>query len=57
MNPFIDLIINAHKYTYECNGKTVQFNDEPAEHDHGKWLVVRCEKCCNVPVLHLLKKT
>jgi hypothetical protein len=28
----------------------------PVFHEHGKYLVVECDKCCNVPVFHLLQK-
>ena len=53
-NPFLDAIVN--KYTYECNGEKIVLTDEETLHEHGKYFVVKCEKCCNVPVLHLLKK-
>jgi len=56
-NPFMSLIRNPHKYYYECESKVKPFNPEmKTDHVHGKYLVVICEDCCNVPVCHLLKK-
>lgn len=53
-NPFLDALIN--KYTYECDGKTITLTNEKTEHSFGKYFVVICDKCCNIPVTHLLKK-
>ena len=53
-NPFLDALTN--KYVYECNGKTIVLTDEETRHEHGRYFVVVCDKCCNVPVLHLLRK-
>lgn len=52
MNQFLDAL--TMPYEYECNGKTIQLTNEKTEHEHGKFFVVICEKCCNVPVYHLL---
>lgn len=54
---FIDLVMNKNKWSYECNGKRKPYDPSmQTEHEHGKYLVVRCEECCNVPVFHLLEK-
>ena len=53
-NPFLDALYQ--KYVYECDGKAVTLTDEKTEHVHGKFFTVICEKCCNVPVLHLLER-
>ena len=53
-NPFLDALIN--EYTYECNGETITLTDEETRHEHGKYFVVVCHKCSNVPVLHILYK-
>lgn len=54
MNPFLEALIQ--KFTYECKGKTITLTDEETSHENGKYFVVICKKCCNVPVLHLLRK-
>jgi len=53
-NPFLEALTD--KFTYECSGKIITLTDEETLHEHGRYFVVRCKKCCNVPVLHLLKK-
>jgi hypothetical protein len=53
-NPFLEAIY--HKFTYECNGKTIVLTNEETSHENGKYFCVKCDKCCNVPVLHLLRK-
>ena len=50
-NPFLEAL--THKFTYECDGKIVTLTDEETLHEHGRFFVVRCKKCCNVPVFHL----
>ena len=55
MNQFLDALFMP--YEYECNGEIKQLkNDDHTEHEHGNYFVVRCEKCCNVPVYHLLTR-
>jgi len=45
------------KYIYKCNGKTITLTNEETEYIHSRMLhVVHCNKCCNIPVLHLLEK-
>jgi len=53
-NPFLEAL--NFKFTYECNGKTITLTDEETYHEAGKYFIVRCDKCCNVPVFHLLRK-
>jgi len=46
-------------YTYECNGEIKTLTDDQktiVEH-RGTYFCVYCADCCNVPVLHLLKRT
>lgn len=54
MNQFLDALFN--KYEYECKGETIILTNERTEHEAGKYFVVFCERCCNVPVYHLLRK-
>ena len=53
-NPFLDMLI--YKFVYQCKGKTIELTNEKTYHEHGKYLVVECDKCCNIPVFHLLEK-
>ena len=53
-NPFLEALYK--KFTYECKGQTIVLSDEETRHEHGKYFVVVCDKCCNVPVLHLLEE-
>jgi hypothetical protein len=53
-NPFLEAIY--FKFEYECNGEIIQLTDEKTSHERGKYFVVLCDKCCNIPVFHLLKK-
>jgi len=53
-NPFLEAL--NFEFTYECKGKTIKLTDEETYHEHGKYFVVLCDKCCNVPVFHLLTK-
>jgi hypothetical protein len=53
-NPFLEAL--NFKFTYECQGKTIELKDEETSHEHGRYFVVKCDKCCNIPVFHLLKK-
>jgi hypothetical protein len=48
--------MNPDKFEYWCGDWKTYTPDLPVEHEHGKYLVVVCDKCCNVPVMHLLKK-
>ncbi len=52
---FIKLATNPSNYIYECAGTIKTYKGERAEHEQGKYLVVSCDKCSNVPVYHLLK--
>ena len=54
MNPFLDALINS--YTYECEEQTIKLTNEKTYHEHGRYFVVECEKCCNIPVYHLLTR-
>ena len=53
-NPFLEAL--TQKFTYECSGKTIVLTDEKTSHENGKYFCVICDKCCNVPVLHSLRK-
>ena len=53
-NPFLEAIY--FQFTYECKGKTIDLTDEETLNEHGKYFVVICNKCCNVPVFHLLEE-
>ena len=53
-NPFLEAIY--FKFTYECKGKVIELSDEETSHENGTYFCVKCYKCCNVPVLHLLRK-
>ena len=53
-NPFLEAL--NFKFTYECNEKTFTLTDEETFHESGRYFVVRCDKCCNIPVYHLLTK-
>jgi len=53
---FIDLVVNRNSYFYECEGKIKKYKGEQAEHENGRFLVIKCEVCSNVPVYHLLRK-
>jgi hypothetical protein len=53
-NPFLEAL--NFKFTYECNGETITLTDEETSHESGRYFVVKCDKCCNVPVYHLLQK-
>lgn len=56
-NHLVYVAMNPDKFWYECNGEKKTYTpDMPVEHEHGKYLVVVCDKCCNVPVMHLLRK-
>ena len=46
MNQFLDALIMP--YEYKCNGKTIKLTNEKTEHEHGKYFMVICDKCCNV---------
>jgi len=54
-NPFLEALYKT--FTYECNGETVTLTNEETSHENGRYFCVICNKCCNVPVLHLLKET
>jgi hypothetical protein len=43
-------------YVYDCQGKEVELTDEKTSLEHGKYFVVHCDKCCNVTVLHGLRR-
>lgn len=44
-NILVYVAMNPHKFWYECNGEKVQYtNDVQVEHEHGKYLVVVCDK-------------
>ena len=54
---FIKVAMNANQYEFWCDGKIKQYTaDMHTEYENGKYLVVRCEECCNIPVFHLLYK-
>lgn len=53
-NPFLDAI--NFKFIYECKGETIELSDEQTEHEAGRYFVVLCDKCCNIPVFHLLRQ-
>jgi len=45
-------------YEYVCNGKTwTLWDDQETIVEHKQYYCVVCTECCNVPVLHLLKRT
>jgi hypothetical protein len=44
-------------YIYDCNGVTKQLQDDQETIvEHNKYDCVVCTDCCNVPVLHLLRR-
>ena len=53
-NPFLEALNKT--FIYNCNGKDIVLTDEKTEHEHGKYFVVICDKCCNIPVFHLLRE-
>lgn len=53
-NPFLDAI--NFKFIYECKGETIELTNEETQHEAGRFFVVICNKCCNIPVFHLLKR-
>lgn len=53
-NPFLEALY--FNFEYECNGETIPLTDEETSHQHGNYFVVKCDKCCNIPVFHLLKR-
>ena len=53
-NPFLEALYKT--FTYECRGETIVLTNEETRHENGKYFVVVCDKCCNVPVLHLLRE-
>jgi len=53
-NPFLEAL--KFKFTYQCKGKTIQLTNEKTSHQTGRYFVVECDKCCNVPVFHMLTK-
>ena len=45
------------KYVYECDGILKQLQDDQETLvDLDRYFCVVCKECCNVPVLHLLKR-
>jgi len=54
MNKFIEALYQP--YVYQCNGKDITLTDEQTDEVHGMFFVVICDKCSNVPVLHLLER-
>lgn len=45
------------KYIYECNGEIKDLEDsQETLVEHKSYFMVVCQDCCNVPVLHLLKR-
>ena len=53
-NPFLEALHT--KFTYECKGETISLTTEETKHQSGRYFMVVCDKCCNVPVLHLLQQ-
>jgi len=44
-------------YVYNCNGQEkVLTDDQETKVEHGRYFVVVCSDCCNVPVLHMLDR-
>jgi len=41
--------------TYDCNDKTIEVTIEEVDRVNGH-TVVHCSKCCNVPVVHLVRR-
>ena len=54
VNPFLEAIY--FKHTYECGDETVELTNEETYLEGGKYFVVVCDKCSNIPVFHLLRK-
>jgi len=54
MNKFLEAI--NFPYVYDCQGKEVEVTDEKTDVKRGELFVVHCDKCCNVTVLHLLRR-
>jgi hypothetical protein len=47
---------NQMDYVYTCRNKEIQLTDEKTDIKHGKYFLVVCDKCCNIPVLHMLHR-
>lgn len=44
-------------YVYDCNGDVKKLTDDQATIvEHKKYFCVVCSDCCNVPVLHMLRR-
>ena len=44
-------------YVYDCNGDVKSLrDDQPTIVEHKKYFCVVCSDCCNVPVLHMLRR-
>ncbi len=44
-------------YWYSCRGEKVKLkSSDHTEFKHGRYFLVVCAKCCNVPVTHLLRR-
>lgn len=44
-------------YVYDCKGiEKVLADDQETVVEHGILFLVRCSDCCNVPVLHMLRR-
>jgi len=53
-NPFLSALI--FKYVYYCKGEEIELTTEDTSDEHGRYFVVVCDKCCNIPVFHLLER-
>jgi hypothetical protein len=53
-NPFLEAL--KYNFVYECKDKTITLSNEETSHASGKFFVVVCDKCCSIPVFHLLTK-
>lgn len=43
-------------YVYTCKDREITLTDEETNVEHKRYFFVKCDKCCNVPVLHMLDR-
>lgn len=44
------------KWYYYCKGKKIYVDKSEVVFEHGRYPLVVCDKCCNIPVTHLVTK-
>ena len=44
-------------YVYDCGGEEKTLTDDDnTKVEHGKYFVIVCNNCCDIPVLHMLRR-